>query len=92
MCGIGPVWRCGSVKGPVVTTGSPVARSLLGVHMKGRGPGAGGGADDAQLEHVLKFLPSHLEAVRCEASGTCANWWTGGLNVVSNAVLDGYIR
>ena len=30
-----PVWHCGSVKGPIVTTGSPVARSLLGDHMKG---------------------------------------------------------
>ena len=64
------VWNSGAIERAVVTTGTPVTRSLRWHHAKRSGPCTGGGADDAELEHVLKFPLSSFEAVRCETSGT----------------------
>ena len=75
-----PVWHCVPVESTVIATGSPVTRSLLGDHVEGRGPGNGGGTDDAQLEHVFEFPLGSLETVRCEASGACEDWRAGGFN------------
>ena len=56
-----PVWYCVPVECPIVTTGSPVSWRFLGYHVEGRGPGAGSGSDDTQLEDVLKLTLCSLE-------------------------------
>ena len=83
-----PIGHCVSVQRAVVATGSPVTRGLLGNHVERRGPGAEGGADDPELEHVLKFPFGHLEAVRGEASGSCRDGRASGFYVVSDIVLN----
>ena len=52
------------VQGTVVTTWAPITGGLLGHHVKCRCPVAGGGLDDAQLQHVFKLLASNAEALR----------------------------
>ncbi len=81
-----PVGHCVPVEGTVIATWTPVSRGLLGDHVERKGPGTGGGADHAELEHVLKFPLGSLETVRCEASGSSGDGRSSGLNVMVDAV------
>ena len=87
-----PVRNSGAVEGTIVATGSPVSRRFLGYHVKRGGPWAGGGADDAQLEHVFKFPLCNLQAVRGQTSGTGEHRWASCLNVVSDGVAHRGVR
>ena len=51
----------GEVQGPIVSTRSPVARGLLGDHVQWRCPAAGGGPDDAKVQHSVKLMAGNLE-------------------------------
>ena len=86
-----PVWYCVPVECTIVTTGSPVSRRFLGYHVEGRGPGAGRGSDDTQLEHVLELTLCSLEPFGCESSGANRDGRTSGLNVVTDIVSHGCV-
>ena len=81
-----PVGHCVPVEGTVIATWTPVFGGLFWDHVERRGPGTGGGANDAEFEHVLEFPLGHLETVRCEASGSSGDGRSGGLNVVVDVV------
>ena len=54
-------------------------------------PWAGGGLDDSQLQHVVKFLAGDTQMLRRQAAGTGMNWWASGGDVVLDRVFDGRI-
>ena len=83
---------CCTVEGTVVTTRTPVSRSLLWYQVERRRPGARRGTNDSQLEHVLEFFLSSLKMIWCEMSGTSRDWWTCCLYVMSDVMLDRCIR
>ena len=71
----------------IVTTGAPIA-TLLWDHAEWRGPTAGGGTDDAEFQHVIKLLTGRLEVIGSQLSRARANWWSSGLNMMGNIMLN----
>ena len=70
------------VQGTIVSAGSPITGGFLWDHVKGRGPGAGGRANNTELKHDLKLSFGRCEAVGSQSSRTCCNWWSCRLDVV----------
>ncbi len=57
--------------------------------MEWGGPVAGGRSNDAQLDHVLKFLTSDAKTIRCEATRTKMYWLTSrGCNAMGNIMVE----
>ena len=75
---------CCAVEDTVVTTKTPVSRSLLWYQMKRRRPSTGRETDDSQLEHVLEFVFN-------SRSGERSLGWAK-ICVPDVVVLDGRIR
>ena len=81
------VWNDNAVQCTITTTWAPVSRSLFWYHVQWARPGTRRDADDAKLQHVLKFLFSHLKTLGCQAPGPGRNRSTGGFYVVSDVML-----
>ena len=56
--------NCDVVEGAIISTGSPITRCLIVDHVQWKSPVTGRRSDDAQLEHVMKFIACYLEAFR----------------------------
>ena len=87
-----PVWHCAAIQCTVVATRSPVSLCLFRDHVQWRGPIGGGGPDDAQLQHVIEFLPCDLEAFGAQATGSCCGGGSGCADVVSYVVFHRRVR
>ena len=49
------------------------------------------GSNDAQLEHVVKFLTGNLESLRCESTHLSCDWGScGGYIMVGDGMFDGF--
>ena len=49
------------------------------------------GSNDAELEHVVKFLASDLESLRCEPTCPSCDWGSRGGYMVSDVMFDGLV-
>ena len=82
-------WQCNVVEGPVVTTGAPVTRSLLGHQVKGRGPIAVGWSDNAQFQDVVELLACNVKSLWHQASCLTTKRWACGGDVMCYSVFNG---
>lgn len=82
------VWYCYVIQRAIVTTRMSISSSPLWDHVQGGRPGSGGGTDDPELQHVVKFVSGHLETFWSKASGVGRDWGTGGLDVMYDVMLD----
>ena len=75
------------VEGAIIPARPPISRCLLRDHVKWGSPVAGRRSDDAELEHVVKFVTSDLNAFWGQPSRPARDWRACCSDVVGDRVL-----
>lgn len=87
-----PVRYRARIQGAIISAWPPVVWIFLRDHVKRRRPTAGGGADDAKLQHMFEFSACDVKSLAEESTRSRRDWRAVGNDVVGHGVLGWYLR